>query len=146
MMFIRLFLSLALTGMAMSVAAAQPRAADADAIRHVMKETWDKPDAAVEVSPVVVVSDYAIAGWTQGPMGGRALLRRRTDTWAIILCAGDQLKQAQTLRMAGVPEKAALALVQAMIDAENNIPPARAAMLSKFDGLVTLDGHDGHAR
>src|ERR1700742_1197984 len=121
MMLIRLFLSLALAGMAMTTAAAQPNAADA--IRHVMKETWDKPDAAVEVSPVVVVSDYAIAGWTQGTMGGRALLRRKADTWAVILCAGDQLKQAQTLRMAGVPENVAGALVQAMIDAENNITP-----------------------
>jgi len=127
-------------------AAAQSHAAtDADTIRHVLKSTFDTPTASVEVSPVVVASDYALAGWTQGEMGGRALIRRRAGGWAIILCAGDQLRNAETLRAAGVAAAMAERLTADLAKAESQLPPERVAMFSRFEGLVTMDTDTGRA-
>ena len=66
------------------------RAADASdepAIRHLMLAMFDKPDARLDVGPVVVVDDRAVAGWTQGEMGGRALLRRKPTAAGRWCCA-----------------------------------------------------------
>lgn len=54
-----------------------PAAAQADekAIAVQMHVTWDRPIAPLDVGPIVVQEDYAIAGWTQAKMGGRALLK-----------------------------------------------------------------------
>lgn len=144
-MFKRLSLALLAAWFAATAAVAQTsEAADAAAIRHVMKSTWDKPTAAVDASPIVVGSDYAIAGWTQGDMGGRALLRKKAGAWSIILCAGDQLKDAHTLRMAGIADGVAHRLVTALADSESRTPPERIAMFSRFEGLVAMDGHGAH--
>lgn len=122
----------------------------ADAIRHMMKSTWDKPQSSVEVEPITIVADYAIAGWTQDDMGGRALLRRKGGAWVVTLCAGDQLKQVEALHMAGIDDDVARRLVAATAENEAKLAPARLAMFSRFKGLVTIDeqgshtGHDGH--
>lgn len=67
-------------GLAALLLAAMPVAAmaedDAGAIRHVMMATFDKPEAPLTVDPVTVRGDLTVAGWAQGDMGGRALLRR----------------------------------------------------------------------
>ncbi|WP_245322922.1 copper uptake system-associated protein [Bradyrhizobium valentinum] len=65
---------------------------DEDAVRHLLHTTFDKPEARVVVDPVAVADGYALAGWTQGEMGGRALLRHRQGRWALILCAGDGIR------------------------------------------------------
>jgi hypothetical protein len=56
-------------------------------VRAAIKAIWDQPDTQVDVDPVSVVGNYAMAGWTQGKRGGRALLRREHDKWAVIVCA-----------------------------------------------------------
>lgn len=128
-----------------TAAAAQPRATlDADAIRHVMKATWDKPGDGVDVGPIVIVADVAIAGWTQGDMGGRALLRNKAGVWTVVLCAGDQLKQTEALHMAGIADDTARQLTAALADSESKIAPARVATFARFEGLVTMDNHGGH--
>ncbi|MGE3159307.1 MAG: copper uptake system-associated protein, partial [Xanthobacteraceae bacterium] len=58
-------------------------------IQKVMKGTWEKPDAPLRVDPIVIAIEYAIADWAQGDMGGRALLRRKSGAWTIVLCSGD---------------------------------------------------------
>ena len=75
---------------------------DQEAIRKTMVATWDKPDARLQVGPVVVVSDRAIAGWTQGDRGGRALLGRDArGQWQVTACGGDGLREARILELTG---------------------------------------------
>lgn len=118
---------------------------DDDAIRHVLMSTFDKPEARLVVDPVVTSGDHAIAGWSQGEMGGRALLRKKGHAWDIILCAGDDLKKADVLIKVGLPEADAKALSAALAAAEAKVPPDRLALFSKFEGLVMVGG-DGHHR
>ena len=65
-----------------TMAAAEP---DEDSIRHLLHSTFDKPDSRLVVDPVVVAGAHAIAGSSQGDMGGRALLRSRGGAWSLIL-------------------------------------------------------------
>lgn len=113
----------------------------AGAIRHVMMATFDKPESRLAVDPIAVVGDHAIAGWTQGDMGGRALLRLKNGTWTIALCAGDQLLDAKALIHAGLAEASAKKLAADTRDAERQTPKARVAMFSRFEGLVSMEDH-----
>ena len=119
-------------------------AADKLEIQKIMLSTWDKPVSPLRVDPVVVVSDYAIAGWTQGDMGGRALLRRKAGEWTIVLCSGDALKSAETLTKAAVPAAVAAALAKDLVEAERRLDPALVAQLARFDGLVMMDQAGNH--
>ncbi|WP_157083631.1 copper uptake system-associated protein [Bradyrhizobium manausense] len=115
---------------------------DVDSIQHLLHSAFDKPDAELIVEPIVVASDHAIAGWTQGDMGGRALLRRKGGEWAIILCSGDALKSVDALVKAAVPEGAAATLEQKLVKAEASLDPRRVAH-SRFEGFVMMD-ETGH--
>lgn len=108
--------------------------------------TFDKPDARLVVEPVVVSGDHAIAGWSQGDMGGRALLRKKGHVWGVVLCAGDDLKKTDVLTKVGLPAAAAKALSASLAAAEAKLPPDRLALFSKFDGLVMVGGNDHHGR
>ncbi len=123
-------------------------ASDQDAIRTVLMATFDKPDARLVVDPVVASGDHAIAGWSQGDMGGRALLRKKGYAWEIVLCAGDDLKKTDVLTKVGLPAAAAKALSASLAAAEARLPPDRLALFSKFEGLVMVggDGHHGHGQ
>lgn len=129
---------------------------DEAAVRRLLHDTFDTPQARLVVEPVVVVGRHAIAGWMQGARGGRALLAREAEgRWAVVLCSGDALLDANFLREAGLgraqAEQAALALRQA----EQRLTPAQRAQLASFEGLVRMDaqgrhppaaaGHAGHA-
>lgn len=127
---------MALTG------AIRPAAAETseEAVRAVLLKTWDKPDAKLVVDPVVVVGDHAIAGWTQGVRGGRALLKLRSGSWSVVLCSGDPLKQASALVEAGVLEENARRLVRDLSAAERRADPARVRLFATFEGVVRM--HD----
>lgn len=112
---------------------------DVSAIRYVIASQWDKPGAPVAVDPVVVVGGDAIAGWTQGTRGGRALLRRAEAGWKVVLCAGDALKQADALEQTGISQADAQALVAKLAMAEAALPPERVALFSTFQGLMQMD-------
>ena len=117
------------------------RAADVEAdVARLLHGMFDKPGAALEVAPVVIAGDFAIAGWTQGEMGGRALLRRKQAAWVIALCAGDGIKSREALRQAGVPEREATSLARDLAVAESKIDAQRVAMFFDFEGMVTMDG------
>ena len=109
----------------------------------VMKETWEKPEAPLRVEPIVVVGDHAIAGWVQGDMGGRALLRRKAGAWMVVLCSGDALKSADELKKAAVPADQAATLAKSLADAESRLDPALLVQFAKFEGLVMMD-QSGH--
>jgi hypothetical protein len=118
--------------------------ADQTSIRRVLMTTFDKPEARLSVDPVVVVGAHAVAGWTQGERGGRALLLRHGTGWRITLCAGDGLQQAKTLRDAGIPPSDADALAKGLAIAEGKLPAAQRAKFSTFDGVVRMDATGQH--
>lgn len=121
--------------------------ADEAAIRAVLSATWDKPEQRLSVAPIVVLGGHAIAGWTQGERGGRALLARSSSgKWEVTACGGDGLKEAKNLTLAGIPAATADGLAKALRQAEAKEPADRLARFSTFDALVRMDatGHDGH--
>lgn len=117
---------------------------DEDAVRHLLHSTFDKPEAKLVVEPVVVAAGYAIAGWTQGDMGGRALLRNKQGRWTLILCAGDGIKSAEALRHTGIEAATASVLANALVKAEEVLPPERLAKFSGFEGLLRMDEAGNH--
>jgi len=118
--------------------------ADQAAIRQVMMAQFDKPEARLAVAPVVVVGDAAVAGWSQGDRGGRALLFRKHGKWQIAACAGDALKEAKVLRDAGVSAGDADTLAMNLAKAEGALPADLRAKFSTFDGYLRLDGSGQH--
>lgn len=119
--------------------------ADEAAIRKVMATTWDKPESRLEISPVVVSGAWAIAGWTQGERGGRALmLRSKHSDWSVLACGGDGLKDPKALALTGMPEATARTLAAALAKAEARLPASRLAKFSTFEGLVRMDAAGHH--
>jgi len=114
--------------------------ADEKAIAAQMHATWDRPDSPLDVGPIVVHENYAIAGWTQGPMGGRALLKREHDSWNTILCAGDGIRSADGLAAVGMPMDDASALSRKLIAAEKSVSAERLARMAEFRGIVRMEG------
>jgi hypothetical protein len=133
----------ALIGAVHVVTAAEPD--EKAAIRTLIGKTWDKPDAKVEIDPVVIAGTHAVAGWTQGQRGGRALLRKRDASWGVVLCSGDPLRHAAALIEAGVPEAEAQALASGLAAAEQQTDPQRVKLFSTFEGVMRMDDeHSGN--
>jgi hypothetical protein len=139
-----LFAMLALCAMILSAPAIAQDGPEAAAIRQLLVETFDKPEAPLMVDPIVVADGVAIAGWSQNDLGGRALLRRTEGAWTIILCGGDALKQSATLESVGIAKPKAEALAANLSAAEAELSPARLALFSRFDGLVGVDAAGDH--
>lgn len=118
---------------------------DQEAVRDLLLKTFDKPDARLIVDPIVIDGDVAIAGWVQGDLGGRALLRRRGDAWSIDLCGGDALKESQSLEKLGLQKSRAAALAAAVQSAERSLNPAALEKFSRFDGMFSVDENGGHS-
>jgi hypothetical protein len=132
----------ALLFLAASPALAQT--ADEPAISKLLHTTFDRPDSRLTIAPVVVAGGHAIAGWTQGEMGGRALLRKKGESWQLILCAGDGIKSRDALAKAGVSMHDAAALESDLAGAESKLPAQHVAMLSRFEGMVMMDASGNH--
>lgn len=114
-------------------------------IRAVMMSTWDKPEAPLEVGPIVLVDARAIAGWTQGSHGGRALLTRNAQgQWQVSVCGGDGLKDAKTLEMTGMSASAAQQMAKQVARAEAAIPAQRRKMFSTFEGMLKMGPSGAH--
>lgn len=117
---------------------------DVQAIQALMRAQFDRPDATLEIDPVAVVGAHAVAGWTQGELGGRALLRRRESGWALVLCAGDAILQASALEQAEVPAADARKLAARLAEAETKLTAERRAHLARFRGVVRMDAQGQH--
>lgn len=117
---------------------------DETAVRAVLMAQFDKPEARLQVQPVVVVGQTAIASWVQQERGGRALLFRKQGQWHIAACGGDGFKDARALQDAGVSAQDARALVQALNDEEARLPAGQRAKFSTFQGVLPLDATGTH--
>ncbi len=139
-----LFIGMATAWMAAGVGA---RAEDAgnQEVRQLLMKMFDKPDAPMGVEAIVVEQDAAIADWSQGDLGGRALLRRKDGTWSIALCAGDALKSSGNLEKLGMAKPLADALTAKLAKAEVAVSPALIEKYSRFDGVVAVDATGGHS-
>ena len=117
-------------------------APDTQRIRTLLSSTFDKPGSKVVAEPVVVNGSHAIASWTQGETGGRALLRKDKGKWVLVACSGDGLKEADTLETAGIERGAAKALAKQLAVAESKVPAERRKRFSLFG--PTLDTSVAH--
>jgi hypothetical protein len=118
---------------------------DRQAVEHLMKHTWERPNAPLQVEPVTVEGDYAIAGWTQDERGGRALLRRTDGAWRVLICAGDGLLEETLLLDAGLDAGQAERLLARTREAERGLSAEHLARLALFGKPVRVDGEHGHS-
>ncbi|MGQ2906229.1 MAG: copper uptake system-associated protein [Neoaquamicrobium sediminum] len=116
----------------------------AGAIRHLLMAMFDRPEERLTVEPVTVEGDIAVAGWAQGEMGGRALLRRHDDAWRIMLCSGDALKEAHSLQQFGLTVEQAQRMATAVVAAEASLDPALVEKFSRFDGVMMMEAEGSH--
>lgn len=121
--------------------------AQAQAIVHVLKKQFDKPQSPLTVTPVAVEGDWAVAGWSQDVRGGRALLNKRHGQWVIVVCGGDGLRQASTLAQTGMKAAEARALAMKLQAAESRLPAETLRKFASFEGMLRMDGsaHGTHA-
>jgi periplasmic copper chaperone A len=117
---------------------------DMAAITAVMKQQFDRPDSPLKVDPVSVEADWAVAGWSQDGRGGRALLQRRHAQWVILVCAGDDLKQAAFLASSGMAAATAQTLAARIQAAESGMSLGLVKQFSLFEGVIRLDGQQAH--
>jgi hypothetical protein len=117
---------------------------DSGAIRALIGATWDRSDSKVDTDPVVVSGQHAVASWTQGDRGGRALLKRDGKLWKVVLCSGDPLTHASSLIDAGVPKSDADIIAQHLAVEEARAPADRRAKFSLFEGTVMGDAPAHH--
>jgi hypothetical protein len=101
-------------------------------IAVVISKTYDKPNNKVSTSPVSVADDFAIADWTQGERGGRALMKKIKGNWEILACGNDGLKDTKSLVKAGMSEKTASMIVKKLADLEKSEDPKRLAKFNLF--------------
>jgi len=134
MKFATLFLIL----MTLITGAFADTASDQQNIQHLMRHTWERPDAPLDVGPITVEGDHAVAGWTQGERGGRALLGKNDKGWRVVLCAGDALLDPTTLRSAGLAPDAAVHMSQSVTQAESAVSPNRVKQFALFKGVVNV--------
>jgi hypothetical protein len=136
------FLSASMLLIASTVLAQTP---DEGAISNLLHATFDRPEAQLTIAPIVVVGNSAVAGWVQGEMGGRALLRKKGgQSWALMLCAGDGIKAHEALVKAGISSDDAATLERELAIAEGELPPEQVAMLSRFEGILMMDNSGNH--
>lgn len=138
-----LALAACVLGLQLVIAADAPHD-DVAAIRHTLMAQFDKPEARLQVEPVAVSGNAAVASWAQGERGGRALLFRHSGQWQIALCAGDGLKGTQLLREAGVNARDAEAIARALASGEARLTPAQRAKFASFDGIVRMGAGGQH--
>lgn len=146
------FLALIYVAISSMEAMAEPVANDETAIRQVLKSTWDKPESPLHVETVAIVSNHALAGWTQGARGGRALMfRNSSGEWMVQACGGDGLKEVKTLEQSSIPSSDAASLASAVSAAESKLPAATRALFSTFDTKSGVDfsetaTHEHHSK
>ena len=101
-------------------------------IQAVIGKTYDKPNNKVNTTPISIADDFAVADWTQGKRGGRALMKRIDGNWEILACGNDGLKDTKSLVKAGMRERTASTIVKKLADLEKLEDPRRLAKFNLF--------------
>lgn len=110
-------------------------------ITHTIKSQWEKPNAPLQVEPIVIVHNFAIADWFQQEKAGRALLHKQSNHWSVVVCAGDALKEIDSLVNSGVPEEEARKLNEAINKAEQQLSVTQLTKLSDFKAWTKMTEH-----
>ena len=121
-------------------------AQETHAITTTLMATFDRPEARLKVEPIVTEGDVAIAGWVQEARGGRALMRKVSGTWKIILCGGEALRRKEGLMAAGIESTRAERVVGLLMSAEANLPRTTIVLLDSFEGTIVMDAHGDHPK
>ncbi len=123
-----------------AIAHPQTEAESQEKIKALISKTFDQPNLKVQTTPIVIEGKVAIADWTQGQKGGRALLRRKHADWEIIACGGAGFKDPSAITSAGISKEIANNITAKLKTAESSLPPQKIKQLDSFDGVVTM-GH-----
>ncbi len=129
---------------ALAGCAIQNPAVDRGRIREATEAHFGSPLVPIKVGPIVVSGDHAIADWTQGDFGGRALFERGSYGWMLLLCSGDSIRRADNLKRAGVPDFNAGWIADQLGRAEAKLPPERLARMKRFVG--TAADHEAYLK
>jgi hypothetical protein len=105
---------------------------DRQAIEQMLHQRLDRSGVPLEINPIIVRERYAIADWTQGTNGGRVLLRQEHGGWKVMAEAGEELRDAQFLKQAGMTQQEASALANVLIAAERRLPESRLALFDSY--------------
>lgn len=117
---------------------------DEGKVREATEAHFASPLAPIEVGPVVISGGHAIADWTQGDFGGRALFENGAYGWSLVLCSGDSIRRAENLERAGVPRFNATYIADTLAAAEATMAPERRDRLKRFTG--TLKDHEDYLK
>jgi hypothetical protein len=107
-------------------------------IKALISKTFDQPNLKVQITPIVIEGKVAIADWTQGQKGGRALLRRKHADWEIIACGGAGFKDPSAIASAGISKEIANNITAKLKTAEAALSAQKIKQLDSFDGVVTM--------
>lgn len=118
----------AITSCSISIAAST----DQIEIINTISRIYDKPNLKVTTNPISINENFAIADWTQGDRGGRALLKKDNGHWAIITCGADEIKDLKNLKDAGISTNVAKALIEQLNQLEKSIDPNQIHLFSLF--------------
>jgi hypothetical protein len=106
-------------------------------VSKVLTQLFDRPNSRLTVDAVAVASDHSLASWSQAGRGGRALLKRVSGKWQIVLCGGKELMHVDALKKAGVPAADARTIGQHLTSLELKLPAAKRLA---FDSFVMEQG------
>lgn len=125
-----------LTSLALAGCAIANPVVDEGRVREVTEEHFGSRFVPIDVGPIVVSGDHAIADWTQGDYGGRALYERGEYGWMLLLCSGDSIRRAENLKRAGVPDFNAGFIAEQLAEAEAALPAERLSRMKRFVGTA----------
>jgi hypothetical protein len=108
------------------------------AIAQVLKQRLETPGAELIVDPIAADGAFAVAGWTHGEKGGRALLQKGSKGWLLVLCGGESLRSMQGLTRLGVPQHQAMEIIKELAREEKRVSAERLARMASFTGEVRM--------
>lgn len=137
---ISLFIFAAICIFSNAIAHPQTEAESQVKIKALISKTFDQSNLKVQITPIVIEGKVAIADWTQGQKGGRALLRRKHADWEIIACGGAGFKDPSAIASVGISKEIANNITAKLKTAEAALSLQKIKQLDSFDGVVTM-GH-----
>ena len=131
--------SFMIAGAALFAAACGSASSESEtAIAAVVKQRLEKPGVELMVDPIAADGAFAVAGWTQGEKGGRALLQKGGKGWLLVLCGGESLRSMQGLTRLGVPQHQAMEITKELAREEKRVSAERLAKMASFTGEVRM--------